>query len=65
MNMILLSFILILYYFELNLREGDTNNFTFYRFCDRYVKQIHVESNAITGERRTDERTKTDVTKKK
>lgn len=54
---------LILYYIELNLREGDTNNFTFYRFCDRYVKQI--ESNAIAGNRRTDERMKTDVTKKK
>lgn len=62
MNMILISFILILYYFELNLREGDTNNFTFYRFCDRYVKQL--ESNAIAGERGTDERTKTDVTEK-
>jgi len=35
------------------------NNFIFFRFCVCYVKQI--ESNAILGERRTDEQARTDV----
>jgi len=35
------------------------NNFIFFIFCVCYVKQI--ESNAILGERRTDEQARTDV----